>query len=241
MVDIQWAFISILTATLTIFVLQIMLGKELGPAGLGIYTLAFTFYLIGLQFAAFGISDALTKYVPEFIDNDATIRKYVVSGMISSIISGALMGIILFLLAPFIATSLFKVPELVILIQLTAICYPFIAIQKVVLGTLNGFRRMHLYAILNIVQNVSIVIISVVMVLVFGMGVFGAVIGYVIPTIFISIISPVLIRHTLILRYRSLGYILSPGNDNIRILCSAWELHLLPHRPGRYHTNWILS
>lgn len=194
MIDVQWAFISIVTASLAHFILRIILGRELGPDGLGVYTLAFTIYLFGVQFAAFGIGAALTKYVAEFLDDQVAIRNYVSSGMTSSIITGALMGVVLFLLAPYIATSFFHVPELEPLVQLTALCYPFIAIQKAVLGTLNGFRRMHLYALLNIIQNVTVVVASIALVLFFEMGVMGAMIGVVGPTIFVSVLCPVLIR-----------------------------------------------
>ena len=194
MVDVQWAFISIATASLAHFILRIVLGRELGPDGLGVYTLAFTIYLFGMQFAAFGIGAALTKYVAEFLDDQVNIRNYVSSGMTSSIITGALMGVVLFLLAPYIAVSFFHVPELKPLVQLTALCYPFIAIQKAVLGTLNGFRKMHLYALLNIIQNVTVVVASIALVLLFEMGVMGAVIGFVGPTVLISALSPALIR-----------------------------------------------
>lgn len=194
MIDVQWAFISIVTASLAHFILRIVLGRELGPEGLGVYTLAFTIYLFGMTFAAFGIGAALTKYVAEFLDDQTTIRNYVSSGMTSSIITGALMGVVLFLLAPYISISFFQVPELEPMIQLTAVCYPFIAVQKAVLGTLNGFRRMHLYALLNIIQNVGVVVASIVLVLLFGMGVMGAVIGFVGPTVLISALCPVLIR-----------------------------------------------
>lgn len=194
MIDVQWAFISIATASLAHFILRIVLGRELGPDGLGVYTLAFTIYLFGMQFAAFGIGSALTKYVAEFLDDRVAIRNYVSSGMTSSIITGALMGVVLFLLAPYIAVSFFHVPELEGMIQLTALCYPFIAVQKAVLGTLNGFRRMHLYALLNIIQNVTVVAASIVLVLLFEMGVMGAVIGFVGPTILVSALCPVLIR-----------------------------------------------
>jgi len=183
MMDVQWAFIGIVTASLAHFILRIVLGRELGAEGLGVYTLAFTVYLFGMQFAAFGIGSALTKYVAEFFDDQDTIRNYVSSGMTSSIITGTLMGIVLFFLAPYIAVSFFHVPELEPLVQLTALCYPFIAIQKAVLGTLNGFRKMHLYALLNIIQNVTVVVASIALVLLFGMGVMGAVIGFVGPTI----------------------------------------------------------
>lgn len=207
MKDVQWALISIVTASLAHFILRIVLGRELGPEGLGVYTLAFVIYLFGMQFAAFGIGAALTKYVAEFIEDQDTIRKYVSSGMSSSIITGTLMGIVLFFLAPYIAVSFFHVPELETLLKLTALCYPFIAIQKAVLGTLNGFRRMHLYALLNIVQNVAVVAISVIFVLLFGLGVFGAVMGFVLPTILVSLVCPFLIRDSLSLDQSSLWHI----------------------------------
>jgi len=136
----------------------------------------------------------MRNYVAQFINDNTSIRRYVSSGMTSSIITGTLMGIVLFLLAPYIAISFFKVPDLEGLIQMTAICYPFIAIQKAVLGTLNGFRKMHLYALLNIIQNVSVVGISLVLVLIFKLGVQGAVVGLVASTILIGIVSPYFIR-----------------------------------------------
>ena len=147
-----------------------------------------------MQFAAFGIGSALTKFIAEFIDDRTTIHKYVSSGIISSIITGTLMGAVLFFLAPLIATSVFHTPELENMIWLTALCYPFISIQKAVLGTLNGLRRMRAYAFLNIVQNVAVFMISIILVSIFDMGAMGAVIGLVVPTILISILCPALIH-----------------------------------------------
>lgn len=196
-VDVQWAFISIATASLAHFILRIILGRELGADGLGVYTLAFTIYLLGMQFAAFGIGSALTKYVAEFIEDRSTVNNYVSSGMTSSIITGALMGIAIFLLAPFLAISVFHTPELEGMIRLTALAYPFIAIQKAVLGTLNGFRRMRSYAYLYIAQNVTVVIASIVLVNIFKTGEMGAVIGLVGPTIIVSAACPWLIRDCL--------------------------------------------
>lgn len=194
-IDVQWALISIITSSAAHFLLRIILGKELGSEGLGIYTLAFTIYLFGMQFAAFGIGSALTKYVAEFIDNQEKIKIFVSSGMISSIVTGTLMGVFFFLLAPFIANSFFHISELENLIKIVAFSYPFIAIQKAVLGTLNGFRKMNYYATLSILYNATIVGLSLLFVLVFRMGVYGAVIGLVISTFFFGFLSPILIHN----------------------------------------------
>lgn len=194
MADVQWALISVATASLAHFLLRIVLGKDLGAEGLGIYTLAFSFYLIGQNLAGLGIDGALTKYVAEYLEDSRTVRDYVSSGITSSIITGTVMGIVLFILAPFIAISFFHTPQLEDMIKLVAICFPFIAIQKAVLGTLNGHRRMRLFAFLNVVQNVAIVTISIALVLWLDMGVMGAVIGFVLPTMVIGALCPSLIR-----------------------------------------------
>ena len=69
MQDVQWAFISLAISSLVHFLLRVVLGRELGASGLGLYTLVFTIYMFGMQFAAFGIGAALTKYVAEHNEN----------------------------------------------------------------------------------------------------------------------------------------------------------------------------
>lgn len=194
MLDVQWALISLAASSLAHFLLRLVLGRELGADGLGIYTLAFTIYLLGMQFAAFGIGSALTKYVAEFLGDQFAVKRYVSSGMTASIITGTAMGVTLFLLAPSIANSFFHIPELQEPISYIALCFPFIAVQKAVLGTLNGYRRMRLFAFLNIAQNVTVVLVSILLAIWAGMGVMGAVLGFVLPTMVISALCPLLIR-----------------------------------------------
>ena len=194
MKDVQWSFISLATASFSHLLLRIVLGKELGPSGLGLYTLVFTIYMFGMQFAAFGIGAALTKYIAQYHDDLPKIREYITSGVLGSIVSGTVMGILLYLLSSIISIQFFHNPEMVDLLKLTAFCFPFIAMQKVVIGTLNGMRKMKLYAFVNIVQNVSVMVMSIALVMMLDMGVRGAVIGYVVPTILMGVLSLTLIR-----------------------------------------------
>ena len=194
MKDVQWSFISLVIASFSHLLLRIVLGKELGPSGLGLYTLVFTLYMFGMQFAAFGIGAALTKYIAQHHDDLPKIREYVTSGVLGSMVSGTVMGILLYLLSGIISIQFFHNPEMTDLLKITAFCFPFIAMQKVVIGTLNGMRKMKLYAIVNIVQNVSVMLVSIALVMMFDMGVRGAVIGYVVPTILMGVLSLTLIR-----------------------------------------------
>ena len=132
--DVQWSFISLATASLSHLLLRIVLGKELGPSGLGLYTLVFTIYIFGMHFAAFGIGVALTKYLAEFDDNLLRIKGFVSCGHFGSIISGSMMGVLMYLLSGIIAIQFFHSPGMVDLLKITAFCFPFIAMQKAVIG-----------------------------------------------------------------------------------------------------------
>lgn len=193
--DVQWSFISLVTASLSHLLLRIVLGRELGPSGLGVYTLVFTTYMFGMQFAGFGIGSALTKYVAEFRDDNQKVREYISSGMTGSLISGFIITIMLYLVSDFIAISIFHISEMSELLKIIAFCLPFIAIQKMVLGTLNGLRRMKSYAIINIIQNVFVLVLSVYFVLILNTDVKGAVLGLTIPTIITSLFSIIFIKN----------------------------------------------
>jgi len=189
MKDVQWSFISLATASVTHFILRILLGKELGPSGLGVYTLLFTIYMFGIQFAAFGIGSALTKYVAEFLDDEKKTKEYISSGIIGSLISGTTVSIILYFVSGIISINIFNIPEMEWLLKITALCFPFIALHKVTIGLLNGFRKMKKYAVLIISLNLSILFGSFIFVKILELGLNGAVYGFVFPTIVIGIIS----------------------------------------------------
>lgn len=197
--DIQWSFISLAIASFAHLLLRVILGKELGPSGLGLYTLVFSIYMFGMQFAGFGIGSALTRFIAKYNGNLSKTKDFVSSGVFGSIISGSLMGILLYMLSSIISNQLFQNSEMTNFLKLTAFCFPFIAVQKAVIGTLNGLKKMKLYAAVNIIQNVSVAITSYFLVILLNMDVTGAILGFVIPTIFVSLFSLILAKSFLAL------------------------------------------
>lgn len=192
--DVQWSFISLATAALSHLLLRMILGRTLGPSGLGVYTLVFTIYLFGMQFAGFGIGDGLTKYVAEFRDDEHKVKEYISLGIYGTLINGFIITILLYLVSDFIAISIFHNQEMGELIKITAFCLPFISIQKMVLGTLNGFHRMKSYALINLIQNILVLLLSIYLVIVLNKELNGAVWGFVIATIITGLISIIFIK-----------------------------------------------
>lgn len=173
--------------------LRILLSKELGVFGIGLYTLVFTIYLFGNQFANFGLGTALTKYIPEHLTNGSKINEFISVSIVGSFFSGLMIGILLYISSNFIANNFFHSPEMTYLLKITSVSFPFIALQKTNLGILNGMQKMHLFAFLNIFHTVCILLFSYIFVVLFSLGVQGAVFGIVIPTIISGILSVVLI------------------------------------------------
>ena len=193
-VDVQWSFLSLCAPAFTYFILRIVFGKLLGVKDLGLYTLVFTIYLFGTQFAEFGIGTALTKYIAEYEGDIKKTRDFISVGLKSSVVSGLLMGTIFFLFSNLISIDFFHNPEMIYLLKIISLCFPFIAIQKAVLGTLNGFLKMKDFAFLSILQNFLTFIFSILLVIYFRMGIIGTVFGFVIPTIIVGSLSLLFVK-----------------------------------------------
>lgn len=192
---IRWPFISLATASIAHLLLRIVIGKELGPSGLGLYTLIFTFFLFGMQLSGFGIGSAMTQYTAQYHGNLFKMKEFISSGIFGSIVSSCVTSLLLYMLSDGIAVQFFHNSSgMADLLKITSFCFPFIAVQKVVLGVLNGLHKMKLFALVNIVQNFFLVAVSIFLVVHLNMNIRGAVIGLVLPTIVVGVLSLVLIK-----------------------------------------------
>ncbi len=190
--DIQWSFLSILSISITYFTLRIILARELGAYSLGVYTLLFSIYTLSTQFAGFGIGASLTKFVPESIENAHKTCMLLTSGCIVSLVSGLLTSIVLFVSSNFFA-NLFNMPELSELLSILSLIFPFLALQRTVLGFINGAQQMFQFALINLAQNLLILFMTIIFIT-SGYGLIGATISLVLPIIISSFISIFLVR-----------------------------------------------
>ena len=194
--DVGLSFASLAISALVHFALRVFLGRYLGQSDLGLYTLSFTVYSIGMLLGAFGIGAALTKYVAEFREDASRTNILLTNGIIESFAIGCIMGILLYAGASIIANRFFNMPELIPLLRIVSIAFPFIAVEKATLGFWNGLRQMRLYAIINICQNMLIVALTVLLVL-SGYGLKGAAWGLVLPVIVLSLFSLFIVRDSM--------------------------------------------
>jgi len=186
--DVGLSFASLAISQLVYFILRLFLGNYLGPADLGLYTLSYTCYSLGVLLSAFGIGGALVKYVAESKEDARRMGRLLFVGVVFSFLIGCLTWLVLHFSAPWIALQFFEMPELSGLLRIVAIALPFIALQRATLGFLNGLRRMTLFAFINIYQGFLTMVLTVVLVLL-GYGLEGAVVALVLPIVLMSLFS----------------------------------------------------
>jgi len=179
--DIGITFLASVVNLLLGFVITVFLGRCLGPGNLGLYRMTSTVYGIVMLIAALGIPATIIKYVAEFKDDRDRINQIVSFGVITSLFLG--IGFIaLFYFTSGIFAGIFNMSELSGLIRILSPVFPFALLGGVLLGLLNGLREMKKYAVAIIVRSILMVVITVVLIY-YGFGVAGAVIGVVLSSI----------------------------------------------------------
>lgn len=171
--DIGWVFISQIITFVTGFFLSVILGKFLGAAPFGLYSMTLTIYAIVALVGGIGIPTAIVKYVAESKQDKDKLNIFVSCGIINSLVFGVITGLVLFAISGMFA-SIFNMPELTDLIKIIAFSLPFLAVNNALLGVLNGLREMKLYSFRTIVRSILLLGFTTLLVGI-GFGVKGAV------------------------------------------------------------------
>ena len=184
--DVGWVFGGQGGVLLAGFVLRILLGRFLGAADLGLYTMCLMVYGLAGIAAGVGIPATTTKFVAEYKDDKENLDPFMSCGLINSAVFGIIAGFALFLLAGVIS-NLFAMPELKSLVAIVAIAVPFMVINATLLGLLNGLREMKLYSICSVCRSTLLLGLAVLLVTI-GWGVTGAVLAIVFAEIAIFVL-----------------------------------------------------
>lgn len=122
---------------------SIILARELGPAGFGVYGVLLA-TLVWLEMVSYaGIPAAISRLIPHHLDATRDVER---SGRFLLLITSATLFVAAWLLAPTIA-RLFQLPEGARLVRLAVLDIPFAAAYQGYNGTLMGNRRFGLLGV----------------------------------------------------------------------------------------------
>ena len=177
-------FIGRIVSTIVLAVGTIIVGVYISDVQYGLYTIALVPATTFLLFQDWGVSFALTKYSANFRaeKKEGELRRIIVSGLTFEVMTGIALTLISFLTANFVASRIFSNPESAFLIALASIAILFTAIYGLSLSVFIGFEQMKLGTIVMVISAIVQGLVSPLLVF-FGFGAFGAVIGYTMGSI----------------------------------------------------------
>jgi len=153
--DSAWNYGAFALMAATGVALNVFIVTVFGVEPLGIFNQVYAVYVVSSQLAVFGIHNSSQKHIAEYAGSPDQRRSIVLSAVWVSLIFGLIMSLILFTSSSYIGnlTSSTQVANGVALAATGLLLFP---LNKVLLGVLNGERRMKAFAIVQSARVLSI-------------------------------------------------------------------------------------
>jgi O-antigen/teichoic acid export membrane protein len=177
---------SIVTAVSLILVLR-LLGN---PDDYGIITKALIFpAMLGL-FKDWGTNSAMIKYLAQYRSENKPhrVKNVMVTGLLFELITGVLLTLLCFLLADFLATNIFRLPETKVLIEVASLTILADSFLKISQSTFIGLEGMEFHS-LTLILNSGIRCFLAPLLVFLGYGIMGAIQGLIVAQVTTGIIG----------------------------------------------------
>ena len=153
--DAMWNYSAFAIMALTGVILNFFIAWKMGLEALGIFNQIYAIYVVLGQLAAFGVHDSVQKHIAEYENDKFKTDLVGQTAFWIAFGTGSLIGGLLFTLSGVveIITNSVQVGRGVAIVA-PAIC--LFSVNKILMGILNGARRMKAFAI---VQSIRVVVI----------------------------------------------------------------------------------
>lgn len=215
-----WNLISAVASQGFPMIAAIITARLLGKFGYGQLGIINSTIILFSTFAGLGLGITATKYIAQFHQDDSERTGRIIGiTNLFGVISGTIMCIILFILAPWLATNMLTAPELTIELRIVSILLLFNSLIGIQSGIIAGFGAFKNLARIAIVQGVIASSLTITGVYFFGL--MGAVTALVINSAVNLILYKISIRN-LVKEFKiKIDYLKSWEEKNI-----IWELSL---------------
>jgi O-antigen/teichoic acid export membrane protein len=171
------------------FIFGIIVARWVGANGFGLYSLGVTITEMLARMTLLGLPVGIVRFLPGAIRENDTERLWGIlrTALVLVATLSVGLGVIVFILADWLATRLFHEPSLALVLRVGSICIPMIAVEQILMSATQAFNRMQyrVYAD-NIAYHTSRTGLSILF-LGIGMGVAGVMTAHVIAT-FVAVI-----------------------------------------------------
>ncbi|MCL2643361.1 MAG: oligosaccharide flippase family protein [Candidatus Bathyarchaeota archaeon] len=195
--------------------LTIMLDTEV----YALYGLAFSIPTLIALFRGLGIYHAIVRYTAQYRaeNRETEIRSIFLAGIAFEIIMGLILSLVSFFMAGYFATTFYKRPEMINLIQIASFTILVNGLVSAATAVFIGTEKTIYYSIMIICQSIvkTLLIIGLVIA---GFGTLGAVTGLTLATITAGLIGLAFTIHL----YRKI-----PKNPNYKLELNAYTKEML--------------
>lgn len=156
-IDTIWNLASTLILAVSGILMNVIIGNKFNSEGLGIFNQSLSIYGVLSIIAVFGINSSVLKYSAQHKDNRTTCNELLTASIIFTTILSTSLTILFFLTIPFLPYFT-KNPDLLLTTRLIIFGIPFFSLNKVLLGFLNGLRKMKGYAIFQSLRWILVIL-----------------------------------------------------------------------------------
>lgn len=186
-------FIGNTLSTAILAIGSILIARFLGAGNYGLYTLAFVIPSLLTLLTSLGIEASLVKSTSEYLSKGRypEIRESFEASLIFKLLIGITAAFIVYSYSDFLATRLLNRPYITDILKLSSPLILFQALFTLGINLFVGLGRASLAGKLTLLQAIVKVSTAILLILV-GLGVWGAVLGHVFGYIIASLIGLVL-------------------------------------------------
>ncbi len=172
----------------------VLVARLLTPGEYGVFGLAFVLPLLFTMFSNWGINEALIRSLARYQAEGkwGEIRRAVVTGFLFKGGVACLLSVVMFVSADSLAALALARPELAGLVRLTSALVIIQSVFNTANAVFYGLGRMGLAAAMRVIQALIRASTSPILIL-WGYGVSGAVMGHMLSFLTAAVISAVLI------------------------------------------------
>jgi O-antigen/teichoic acid export membrane protein len=174
---------------------NIIVARVLGPSVFGLYAIGWTLVRFFSLVVHVGMDRGVLYFAPKFWQKNPSGFKALITKVLGiSLSSGILVGLIFFLLSPWLANTVYKRPELVTVFRLFALAFPPLSFLIVAAAASRVTRRIKYSVWLYDIGQPLLGILLIIALLLLGQGLVGMVLAETISLGIAAIVSLVIIR-----------------------------------------------
>lgn len=154
--DSAWTFISYIILAFSGVIINILIGNNYGPAGLGVFSQALALYMILSLIAVCGLNNSVLKYIAQYNSETEVVKNIFTTAFILTLAFSIFLVIVLQLLS-YRFSSIFFNRDVTKAASIIFLSLPFFALNKIFMALLNALRHMKTYALIQSLRWILII------------------------------------------------------------------------------------